>query len=207
MNRLMNNKKKSKIKRFLKNKFWQLAIVCLIFPLIVGAIYMLPLPQIIAVDAGDLLAFYGAAFGILGSFYVYLDEKKKAKKEIDNKLRPKLVIEVNKHSNVKNLFDIRILNQSEKSLSYFSLYDEFISPDFPKKKKLTVSYNLTVEEHRKLKSDFNITSDEDILDDDGYPKYIQVVCDDAEHRAWVGEFFKINDGNKIFYYPRDWEVM
>ena len=43
-----------------------LALFC--FPLGVGAIYALPLPRIINVEAGDLLAYYGTTFGIIGSF-------------------------------------------------------------------------------------------------------------------------------------------
>ena len=184
-----------------------MVLACLVFPLIIGAIYALPLPQYIAVDAGDLLAFYGTAFGIFVSFYIYQDEKKKIIIAQKSELRPKLLVRVERHNDNENLFDIMVTNQSERMLSYFSMYDTFISEGFPKENKLTVSYCQSTEEQEELNAVFNFTSDDEIIDDDGYPKYIQIICDDAERHSWNCNFFKVRDGSKVFYYPRDWEVM
>ena len=57
-----------------------IVITVLIFPLLVGAIYALPLPQVIAVESGDLLAYYGTSLGILGSFITYQAERKRTDK-------------------------------------------------------------------------------------------------------------------------------
>ena len=58
------------------------------FPIIIGMFYALPIPQIVAVDSGALLAYYGTIFGIIGSFITYRQELKKRKKERIKELKP-----------------------------------------------------------------------------------------------------------------------
>lgn len=49
--------------------------------------------------------------------------------------------------------------------------------------------------------------DSDIIDTDGYPKYIQLLCDDKDGNAWNGCYYKVKDCDKIYYYPRDFEII
>lgn len=80
-------KRKKKITAFFESNrtaVW-IAIVLLVFPIIVGLIYALPLPQVIAVSSEDMLSFYGTAFGIFGSFILYrLEKKNEEKRETRN---------------------------------------------------------------------------------------------------------------------------
>ena len=58
---------KIKHKYFIKNNKRLVIVitVLLLFPIAVGLIYALPLPQIVAIDSGDLLGYYATTFGIL----------------------------------------------------------------------------------------------------------------------------------------------
>ena len=48
-----------------------------LFPLLIGIICALNLPNIINVASGDLLSYYAVAFGILASYLTYKNEKYK----------------------------------------------------------------------------------------------------------------------------------
>ena len=76
-------KNKKIFRKYLKrNKYFVgLFVVLFMFPIIVGLIYAIPIPQFVAVDSGDLLAYYGTTFGIIGSFITYRHELNKSKKE------------------------------------------------------------------------------------------------------------------------------
>ncbi|MDE6111205.1 MAG: hypothetical protein K2F65_04730 [Eubacterium sp.] len=41
--------------------------------------------------------------------------------------------------------------------------------------------------------------DNDIIDNDGYPKYILINCEDIDNRMWTYEFKKIRNGQDVFY--------
>ena len=69
-------------------------ILLFLFPILVGLIYALPLPQVIKVESGDLLGYYATTFGILGSFYTYRQEKRKSHIEHLRELRPCLIVEI-----------------------------------------------------------------------------------------------------------------
>ena len=49
--------------------------------------------------------------------------------------------------------------------------------------------------------------DPDIIDRDGYPRYVQLICDDKEGNAWDCCYHKVKDCDKIYYYPRDFEII
>lgn len=183
-----------------------LFVFILFFPLIVGMIYALPFPQIIAVDSGDLLAYYGTAFGILGSFITYRHEKNKSKKERQQEIKPVFTIKMTSNDDSK-MFNVVITNHSKHRLSYLYFYDRFVSENCEKQYSFNVTYYLTIEEEKRINPDFNITMDSDILDKDGYPKYVQLCCEDVDENSWNCCYFKVKDGNEIFYYPRDFEVM
>lgn len=92
----MKNKIVSK-KFFKSNKYLIILFVLLfLFPIVIGLFYALPLPQIVAVGSGDLLAYYGAFFGIVGSFVTYRIEIAKRKKERIKEIKPVFIVEVKK---------------------------------------------------------------------------------------------------------------
>lgn len=202
-------KNRKVIKKFFKqNKslFWILVIL-FFFPIVIGLIYALPLPQVVAVESGDLLAYYGTAFGILGSFATYRYEVNKNKKEKIKELKPVFIVDVKRTDTENNVFNVDIVNRSQQTLSFLHLYDEFVSALFEGHYSFKVTYNKTIEEVEDLKPDYNITMDSEIIDADGFPKYVQLLCDDSEGNAWNCCYYKIKDCNKVYYYPRDFEII
>ncbi|MCR4615692.1 MAG: hypothetical protein K5756_06040 [Clostridiales bacterium] len=51
------------------------------------------------------------------------------------------------------------------------------------------------------------TMDSEILDSDGFPKYVQLLCDDSDGNAWSCCYNKLHDCNNIYYYPGDIEII
>lgn len=205
----MSKKRNVKIKRWYKSNkktFWLLCVL-FIFPLIIGVIYAFPLPRIIALNSGDLLAYYGTAFGIIGMFITYRNEVKKEKKERTQELKPVFTVEVTLLDKISDLFKIDIHNHSEQPLSHLYFYDEFVATMAQKKYSFQVTYSKAIEEIEAIKPQFNITMDSDIIDSDGYPKYIQLLCDDKDGNAWNCCYYKVKDCDKIYYYPRDFEII
>lgn len=199
---------KRKYKKYIKNNKGLVILIAilLIFPIVVGLIYALPLPQIVAIDSGDLLGYYATTFGILGSFYTYRLEKRKNEKERKSELKPNFIIEIIKRDK-NDIFSLKISNHARSSISHLYLYDVFLSAEAKEKYTLKISYLKSIEEVNKLKPDFNITADDDIIDVDGYPKYIHLMCDDSDRNTWSCCYRKITDCEKIYYYPRDFEIL
>lgn len=176
--------------------------VILAFPMIVGWIYKVLIEQNVMADYGDLLTYYGAAFGIVGSFIKYRSEINKREKEKMAELRPFFIVEVEKVDEIDNVFDINITNQSRSVLRYLCFYDEFISEAPKSKYTFRTTFNKTVEEFKKINAEYNIIDDKILDVTDGFPKYVQLTCDDVEDNAWSCCFYKINDCDKVYYYPR-----
>lgn len=202
-------KKYSKFKRWIrKNKIIILIFIALfLFPLIVGGIYAIPLPRIIDVEAGELLAYYGATFGIIGSFVAYRMEVRKKEKERIQELKPVFSVEVKPIDGNDGMFNIEIINHSTQLLTYLSFYDEFVSSIVQKNYSFKATYNKTIKEKNLLNPTFNITMDPDITDSDGYPKYVQLICNDKEGNAWNCCYYRVKDCDKSYYYPRDFEMI
>ncbi len=182
-----------------------------IFPLIIGAIYALPLPQIIAIDSGDLLAFYGTAFGIFKSFQLFYLERKKEEKERNRELKPHLLIKIDSIKQTP-LFDVYVENKGEHALTDCYMYDEYVSKCMDKNCKchFIVSFNQTIEKFHELKSGsteniYNITMDNDIMKD-GYPKYIYFICDDIDGNEWYCSYIRIQNGKDFYYYPEEIKI-
>lgn len=202
-------KNRKVIRKFFKrNKglVWIL-VVLFFFPIIIGLIYALPLPQVVAVESGDLLAYYGTAFGILGSFVTYRYEVNKSKKERIRELKPAFVVEVKRTDTEHNEFNIEIINRSQQTLSFLHLYDEFISTIVEEHYSFKITYNKSILETEEIKPDYNITMDPDIIDTDGFPEYVQLLCDDCEGNAWNCCYYKVKDCDNVYYYPRDFEII
>lgn len=143
-------------------------------------IYAIPIPQIIALDSGDLLAYCGTAFGIIGSFLTYRYEINKNKKERLKEIKPTFIVEVTELDPSLKLFNINIINQTKHRISYLYIYDTFVSSTVLDRYSFKITYNKSVDETEEIKPDYNINADLNILDEDGFPKYIQLNCDDIE---------------------------
>lgn len=208
---LLKNKYKRKNKniRWIRNNKGICSIIVgvMMFPVLVGWIYSLPLPQFVAVDSGDLLSYYGVVFGIVSSFVIYRLELNKKEKERETELKPVFVVDVTLFDEKNGIFIVRIVNQTQKGLYFLNLYDEFVSSEVRKHYEFKVTYLKYDEELENLEIDYNITMDSDIIDADGYPKYIQLICDDSSRNAWNCYYCKIKDGDKTYYYPREIELI
>ncbi len=198
-----------RIKRWFKRDklIKELSLFLFIFPLFIGWIYTFNLPQVISVESGELLAYYGTVFGIFGSFIAYSSEKTRQKKERIQELKPLFFVEVTLTDASVGLFEIKIINHSEQLLSYMYFYDEFIETCPKDKYSFQVTYNNANEQEKTSKMFFNITMDSDIIDSDGYPKYVQILCDDKDGNTWNCCYYKVKDCEKVFYYPRDFEIL
>lgn len=202
-------KNKKILRKYLKkNKYFVgLFVVLFIFPIIIGLIYAIPIPQFVAVDSGDLLAYYGTTFGIIGSFITYRHELNKSKKERINELKPAFIVEVKKVKKEEDIFNIEIINRSQQTVTFLHFYDEFISTIINDKYSFKTTFNKTIKETEDINPDYNITMDSEILDNDGFPKYVQLLCDDSDGNSWNCCYYKVKDCDKVYYYPRDFEII
>ena len=193
------NKPYRKFKRWLKKQKLSWLCFILLFPLFVGWVYSLPLPQYIAVDSGDLLAFYGTAFGLLLSARMYLEVKQKESLERQKAIRPQLYVELVRRSDQSDLFDICVQKIGDQLIEDAYLYEKQIGAIINKVQCYTIAYCLNPSKAKDLSVDFNIEMDDEILDTDGYPKYIQILCYDADDNGWVCEFDKAKMQDKVLY--------
>ena len=109
-----------------KNKsLLSITLIILLFPIMIGFIYALPLPQIIAVKSVDLLAYYGTSLGILSSFILYRYEKKKNNTNRLKEICPVFFVDVSKSEDA-DILVIIIKNLSTYPLKYMYLYDEYV---------------------------------------------------------------------------------
>ena len=136
-------KNKKIFRKYLKrNKYFVgLFVVLFIFPIIIGLIYAIPIPQFVAVDSGDLLTYYGTTFGIIGSFITYRHELNKSKKERIRELKPAFIVEVKKVEKEEDIFNIEIINRSQQTVTFLHFYDEFISTIINDKYSFKIRYN------------------------------------------------------------------
>lgn len=170
-----------------------------------GFFYALPLPQIINVSSETLLVFYGTTGGIFFSFIVYRNEKTKEKREKTDEYKPQLITELIRESKDVDVFRIKIHNYSKYILSAIYLYDEYVGSTLKQDSEYWVCYYKTKDEYENLKCHYknliNITVEDNILDSDNFPKYIQLGCDAANGDMWDCMFNKRKDGKNIYYYP------
>lgn len=198
-------KKKKLLKAIKKHRLIiTFAIIIFVFPLIVGWAYHLPLPQIIAVTSGDLLAYYGTAFGIYLSFVTYSHEKKKEEKERNRDLRPKIIVNLIKDTNQPELLLLTVNNFGKSVYRYIYLYDKYVSLALSDSLNLKISFNLSDKYAKEIGSEYNI---HEIALSDGYPNYIQLDLDDVDGNNWDCCFHKVNDNGKIYYHPECFEIM
>ena len=158
-------------------------------------------------NSGDLLAYYGTAFGIFGSFVTYRHETEKKAKERNRELKPIFLVDVKRDGLNPELFHIKLTNDTKSKVSYLYFYDEFVSPVIEKNYSFKVMYSQDEKNVETSNPDYNITVDDEILDSDNYPKYIQILCDDVDGNTWNCCYYKVKNGSKPYYYPRDFEII
>lgn len=204
----MLNRVKNNIKRHLKKPIAILVLFIILTPAIIESIYSLPIKHYPNVDASSLLSFYGTSFGIIGSFWLYKSEKKLGEEKRKKELQPSFLAEV--VSNEYGIFNIRIRSLAQSVFTHLYLYDEPWVEMASKDMNVCVSFCETKEDFQKLRhqgAQMNITVDEDIIQPDGYPKYIQLTCEDVDKDTWLCDFYKVNDCGKIIYYQRIPEIV
>lgn len=201
--------KKGKLKRWIRrNRTVVFIFVFLfIFPLAVGMVYAIPIPQIIMVEAGDLLSFYGVAFGLIGSYVAYSENRRKEIVSHRRELYPKLRTELKLVNDEDGIFELTVYNDTKLPLQTIFLYDCYAQMDLQPKEIFYVSFQGVREETYKNKRLFNVDIGDQNMDADGYPKYIQICCDDAERRMWDCIFDLRGSGDERFYYPCSFEIV
>lgn len=65
------------------------AISLIIFPIIVGLIYKIPI-HFIDVEIGEILSFYAVALGLFSSYLTYVEDKRQKEEAKQSALRPKI---------------------------------------------------------------------------------------------------------------------
>lgn len=81
------NKIKAKYRKNRRTIF--IAIFLIIFPIILGLIYKIPI-HFIDVEIGELLSFYGVALGLFVTYITYIEDKRQKDKEKQSALRPQI---------------------------------------------------------------------------------------------------------------------
>ena len=202
-------KMKLKIKMFRKSKASYIGMVFLltVFPFALRTIYCEQLAEKVVIEFGNLLTYYGTALGIFFSFVTYRMEERKKKKERDAKLEPFLSVELSKENDNSKVFLLRITDHTESVLTSFYIYDEFLAETLSSGGDFRLSYNQSGEDAKKLNVAHNITVDSNIVDKDGFPKYIQICCDDIYNDMWNCIYSKTNDCGRIHYYLRSREIV
>ena len=188
---------------------WKAALLLgglfLLFPCVIAGIYKLSgVSEIL--KPGDLLSYYGMVFGISGPLLLYRLEQKNAEKKRKTELKPSFVVDVTKLSN-EDVFSIFIKQCSTGRLSHFGLYDEYVVADSKKEYTLRVTYFQPTERVKALQPDFNMAADDDIMGKDGFPKYVQILCDDVEGNTWNCCYDRIYNGEQAYYYPSEIEIL
>lgn len=191
-----------KIKKIIRKN--RIAIIfflaILMFPIFVKLACLIPCLKEIGIASDECLAFYGTAFGIFASFYTYRAEKRKSELQHRRDLMPKISIELQQRRTQRELFDLSIYISEDRPFFDVFLFDEYVFGKVEESEKISISFGLSKEQQDCLKPDVNVSVDEDeIMDTDGYPKYIQIVCHDIENTGWVCNFDKVDCNGKRFY--------
>ena len=179
----------------LKLKILLIFTFIFLFPLVIGFIASLELPNIVDIPSGDLLAYYGTAFGIFSSFLVFLLEKKRKDDERDSKIKPEILLKLEKSHND---LVITLDKITRAQLTNIFINDIYISNTFNHKSQLVV--NFKINNQNLYYNNSLVTFDDHAFNDDGIPKEIQVYCDDADKRFWELNYKLISNSDNINYY-------
>lgn len=161
-------------------------ILCtlLLFPIIIGFIYALPIPQIVAVDSGDLLSYYAIAFGLAGTAFAYFENQRSLEISASKNAVPRVSVEIHKN---EDSFDICIKNDGKSNIKSIDLFDVDLHASlFPGeiiKRKIVFSKGI---QSREIVYIWEVEGLEQ--GPDGYPSYVQLVVFDSMNRGWVLDY-------------------
>ena len=183
------------------------SIVLLTIPLALKWIYISLDEKSIVFQPSDILTYFGVAVGMFGSFVVYREEKAKEKKEREDRLRPDFGVHLELVDPEEEIFKLTILLYSESVLRSVYLYDNYCSDRISDQEAFFITYSGAREKAYQGKPLYNISCDDNILDKDGWPHYIQINCDDTERQMWDCIFRKCSDGEHIYYTPSSFSII
>lgn len=203
----MSNKKKLKQLKSSSNYFhrkWPF-LVALFFPVALCLIYNFIPKKILILEPGEVLTYYGVVFGLFASYCKYTEDKRKAELKRQRELTPSFSIEIVRNSTHNKAFDVRVELLNDLILRDIYLYDEALCDYMVKGRvmKKTIAFCEINERDCQTDNSINISiiDDESILDEDEYPKYVQIICDDTDNNSWVCDFIKVTTNNEKLYRP------
>lgn len=179
----------------------------LFFPALLNFIYSFLSGQIIYIDIGNLLAYYGTLFGILVSFITYRNEINQKHKLSNIKFKPQITLCLNRRTDNNLLFDLIITNHSNYVPKYLYIYDYFITESLVDQLVYRVSFGLTTDQEQLLQPQFNFVIADDETDNTNFPKNIYITCEDLEGKTWAIYYKKINDIDKLYYHEHEFEYL
>lgn len=156
------------------------AAVLIVCPLLIGWVYSWPLPQVIAIDSASLITYYGVVFGLMGSLWMYFDEKRRREIERSEKSVPDLFLSVKKE---KKVICAKIENAGNATVTELFVYD--INTHISLLPKESRELLLSFERNPEVGKALAIWGFDDLdLDEQGFPRYVQVCLTDSIDRGW-----------------------
>lgn len=182
---MANKKKWSRIKRFnyelrMQLKYHKTPILIfiglLLFPIIIGLIYKIPV-AFVDIEIGDLLSFYGVALGIFSSFLFYREDENNKALAKQESLRPTIELSVELDGTVIPTFCITNPTDNDYIIDYLECgcHED--------------------EERRPLNANDQLKITLDNWDEI-YPKTILIGIKDDDNHEWMIEFEYQDGANK-----------
>ena len=187
---------------FLKLKYvLSIALIIILFPLIVDLFYHIPI-DFFYIEEDTIINFYGVALGIFSSFITYYFEKKKEKENRNQEIKPHIALNLDKRENV---FVITLHNIGSSIIKDVWIYDVYIDSWLNKSKEYEFSFSK--EKNKENIFYVNLKDyDKNLIDEDGFPKYICISCCDTDERMWLCEYIKIKNNEQMLYMPKEFHL-
>ncbi len=181
--------------------FFVISFTIIIFPfLLMGVVSLFNLWKTSTLYIGNLLTYYGTAFGIFGSFVTYKKEERRKQVERDSEVKPNILVKVKKNSNGNNSINILLEKLSTKPLINIFIFDVYISNTFKSNEELKEKFVISNEQ--LFHNNCCVETNEDIIDANGNLKEVQVYCEDVDGHFWSLNYTLIPNCDKkdVFYY-------
>ena len=137
---------------------------------------------------GDVLSYYGVAFGILASVVTYLMERRRNQTEKLKELRPKLHIKLEVIDFDTKAYIMTIANRGDKDLREIWIDTESIGLDIDAKTSISVNLDCSDAENEWYLFDNDNRSIYLPSGKHSFPKTIGVCCTDESDTVWCIEF-------------------